>query len=211
MASFSSCVLASLLFFATEARADDPPVPIEKPPVPVPVAGRFFFVVRDVHVIAGRGVVAEGQVIAGTVRNGDELSIQGPEASFGVRVHGIEAFQKLIETANAGDFVGMLLKLRNGGDPPLQRGMLLEGGPVEPPPAADPKFAVTLHCASGSVVGAIRVVRELTGLSLAEAKSLVEHPPAVVLQGATHEEADAALRKLTAAGAAATMAHTGSP
>ncbi|MBE6570609.1 MAG: 50S ribosomal protein L7/L12, partial [Ruminococcaceae bacterium] len=47
----------------------------------------------------------------------------------------------------------------------------------------------------------IKVVRELTGLGLKEAKELVEGAPKTLKEGASKEEADSIKEKLTAAGA----------
>src|ERR1700682_2075909 len=52
-------------------------------------------------------------------------------------------------------------------------------------------------------VGVIKVVREITGLGLKEAKDLVDQAPKPVKQGVNREEAEAVLKKLKDAGAGA--------
>ena len=63
------------------------------------------------------------------------------------------------------------------------------------------EFDVILADAGSSKVGVIRVVREITGLGLKEAKDLVDGAPKPVKEGATKEEADQIKEKLEAAGA----------
>ena len=60
---------------------------------------------------------------------------------------------------------------------------------------------VILADAGSSKVGVIKVVREITGLGLKEAKDLVDGAPKPVKEGATKEEADQIKEKLEAAGA----------
>ena len=63
------------------------------------------------------------------------------------------------------------------------------------------EFDVILADAGSSKVGVIKVVREITGLGLKEAKDLVYGAPKPVKEGATKEEADQIKEKLEAAGA----------
>ena len=63
------------------------------------------------------------------------------------------------------------------------------------------EFDVILAEAGSSKVGVIKVVREITGLCLKEAKDLVDGAPKPVKEGATKEEADQIKEKLEAAGA----------
>ncbi len=63
------------------------------------------------------------------------------------------------------------------------------------------EFDVILADAGSSKVGVIKVVREITGLGLKEAKDLVDGAPKPVKEGATKEEADQIKEKLEAAGA----------
>ncbi len=63
------------------------------------------------------------------------------------------------------------------------------------------EFDVILAEAGSSKVGVIKVVREITGLGLKEAKDLVDGAPKPVKEGATKEEADQIKEKLEAADA----------
>jgi large subunit ribosomal protein L7/L12 len=70
-------------------------------------------------------------------------------------------------------------------------------------PAAEEKseFDVILASAGGEKIKVIKVVRELTGLGLKEAKELVDNAPKAVKEGASKEEADQLKAKLEEVGA----------
>ena len=63
------------------------------------------------------------------------------------------------------------------------------------------EFNVILAAAGDSKLGVIKVVREITGLGLKEAKDLVESAPKPIKEGVSKEEAEDLKAKLTAAGA----------
>ena len=62
-------------------------------------------------------------------------------------------------------------------------------------------FDVILKAAGGQKLQIVKLVKDITGLGLKEAKDLVEAAPKDVLKGAKKEDADAAKAKLEAAGA----------
>jgi len=68
------------------------------------------------------------------------------------------------------------------------------------------EFDVVLESAGDKKIQVIKVVRELTGLGLGEAKALVEEAPKNVLEGAKKEDAEAAKAKLEEAGAGVKLA-----
>ncbi len=70
-------------------------------------------------------------------------------------------------------------------------------------PAAEEKseFDVILASAGNEKIKVIKVVRELTGLGLKEAKELVDNAPKAIKEGASKEEADDIKAKLEEAGA----------
>jgi large subunit ribosomal protein L7/L12 len=72
-------------------------------------------------------------------------------------------------------------------------------------PAAEEQTEFTVHMTSfgANKVGVIKVIREITGLGLKEAKDLVEGVPSVVKEGIPKADADAIKKKLDEAGAAA--------
>lgn len=65
------------------------------------------------------------------------------------------------------------------------------------------EFDVILTEAGPNKVAAIKVVREITGLGLAEAKAAVEAAPRAVKEGVTKAEAEALMKKIIDAGAKA--------
>ena len=71
----------------------------------------FIMPIEDVFSITGRGTVATGRVERGTLSTGDEVEIVGlTDESRKVVVTGIEMFRKLLDNAEAGDNVGLLLR-----------------------------------------------------------------------------------------------------
>ncbi len=76
-------------------------------------------------------------------------------------------------------------------------------GGAAPAAAAEEKteFDVVLKAAGASKLNVIKVVRELTGLGLKEAKDMVEAAPKTVKEGVSKEEAAAIEAKLKEAGA----------
>ena len=65
------------------------------------------------------------------------------------------------------------------------------------------EFNVTMTSFGANKVGVIKVIREITGLGLKEAKDLVEGVPSSVKEGVPKAEAEAIKKKLEEAGAAA--------
>ena len=71
----------------------------------------FLMPVEDVFSITGRGTVATGRVERGIVKTGDNVEIVGlTEEARTVVVTGVEMFRKLLDEAQAGDNVGLLLR-----------------------------------------------------------------------------------------------------
>lgn len=79
------------------------------------------------------------------------------------------------------------------------------GGAAPAAAAAEEKteFTVTMTNFGANKVGVIKVIREITGLGLKEAKDMVEAVPAVVKDGVSKADADGIKKKLEEAGAAA--------
>ena len=67
------------------------------------------------------------------------------------------------------------------------------------------EFSVTLVEAGANKVAAIKVVREITGLGLADAKAAVEAAPKLLKDGLSKADAEALVKKITEAGAKAEM------
>jgi large subunit ribosomal protein L7/L12 len=75
------------------------------------------------------------------------------------------------------------------------------GGPAAPAAEEKTEFDVVLMAAGEKKIQVIKVVRELTGLGLKEAKDLVDGAPKAVKEGVTKDEAEAMRAKLTEQGA----------
>lgn len=77
------------------------------------------------------------------------------------------------------------------------------GAPAAGAPAAEEKteFDVILKSAGANKINVIKVVREITGLGLKEAKDLVESAPKPIKEGVSKEEAEKIAAKLKEAGA----------
>ena len=75
--------------------------------------------------------------------------------------------------------------------------------PAAAAPAAEEKteFDVVLKTAGANKINVIKVVKEITGLGLKEAKALVDEAPKTVKEGASKDDAEAIKTKLTEAGA----------
>ena len=71
----------------------------------------FLMPVEDVFTITGRGTVATGRVERGVIKVGDEVSIVGLTTETRKTVAtGVEMFRKLLDQAQAGDNIGVLLR-----------------------------------------------------------------------------------------------------
>ena len=77
----------------------------------IPVDEPFLMPVEDVFTITGRGTVATGRVERGVVKLQDEVEIVGlANESKKTVVTGVEMFRKLLDQAEAGDNIGVLLR-----------------------------------------------------------------------------------------------------
>jgi large subunit ribosomal protein L7/L12 len=76
-------------------------------------------------------------------------------------------------------------------------------GPAAPAAEAQTEFTVVLKAGGANKIGAIKVVREVTGLGLKDAKDLVDGAPKDVKVGVNKAEADDIFKKLKDAGAEA--------
>jgi large subunit ribosomal protein L7/L12 len=79
------------------------------------------------------------------------------------------------------------------------------GAAAAPAAEAQTEFTVTMTEFGANKVGVIKVIREITGLGLKEAKDLVEGAPSTVKEGIPKADADAIKAKLEAAGAKAAI------
>ena len=91
----------------------------------------FLMPVEDVFSITGRGTVGTGRIERGVVNVGDKVERVGLKETRETVVTGVEMFRKLLDTGEAGDNVGLLL--RGVEKDELERGMVLAApGSVTP-------------------------------------------------------------------------------
>jgi elongation factor Tu len=70
----------------------------------------FLMPIEDVFSISGRGTVVTGRIERGIVKVGDEVEIIGLKATTKTIVTGVEMFRKLLDSGEAGDNIGALLR-----------------------------------------------------------------------------------------------------
>ncbi len=91
----------------------------------------FLMPVEDVFTITGRGTVATGRVERGVVKLQDEVEIVGIRETKKTVVTGVEMFRKLLDQAEAGDNIGVLLRGINRDE--IERGQVLaKPGTIHP-------------------------------------------------------------------------------
>ena len=91
----------------------------------------FLMPVEDVFSISGRGTVATGRVEQGVVKTGEELEIVGIKDTKKTVITGVEMFRKILDTGEAGDNIGALLRGVERTD--IERGQVLaKPGSVKP-------------------------------------------------------------------------------
>lgn len=85
-------------------------------------------------------------------------------------------------------------------------GPAVGGGDAAPAAAEKISFDVILKSPGGSKLGVVKVVKDLTGLGLKEAKDLVDAAPKPVKEGVSKDEAESIKAKLEEAGAEVELA-----
>jgi elongation factor Tu len=110
------------LMEAVDAYIPQPERPVDQP---------FLMPIEDVFSISGRGTVVTGRVERGIVKVGEEVEIVGIRDTQKTTVTGVEMFRKLLDSGQAGDNIGALLRGidREG----VERGQVLcKPGSVKP-------------------------------------------------------------------------------
>jgi len=102
------------LLAAMDAYIPEPKRDVDKP---------FLMPVEDVFSITGRGTVGTGRVDRGKVKVGDDVERVGIRETKKTVVTGVEMFRKILDYAQAGDNVGLLLRGIDKDD--LERGMVI--------------------------------------------------------------------------------------
>ncbi|WP_319485435.1 elongation factor Tu [uncultured Cohaesibacter sp.] len=107
--------------------AVDAYIPTPDRPVDLP----FLLPIEDVFSISGRGTVVTGRVERGIIKVGEEIEIVGIKPTQKTTCTGVEMFRKLLDSGQAGDNVGVLLRGTKRED--VERGQVLcKPGSVTP-------------------------------------------------------------------------------
>jgi elongation factor Tu len=89
------------LMKAVDDYIPQPDRPVDKP---------FLMPIEDVFSISGRGTVVTGRIERGVVKVGDEIEVVGVKETMKTVCTGVEMFRKLLDSGEAGDNVGVLLR-----------------------------------------------------------------------------------------------------
>ncbi len=89
------------LMAAVDEYVPTPPRPTDQP---------FLMPIEDVFGIKGRGTVVTGRIERGMVNSGDEIEVVGIKDTWTTIVTGVEMFKKTLDSGEAGDNVGCLLR-----------------------------------------------------------------------------------------------------
>jgi elongation factor Tu len=103
----------------------------------------YLLAIEDIFSITGRGTVATGRVERGKVHVGDKVEIVGIRPTQETVVTGLEMFRKLLDEAQAGDNVGMLLR-------GIDKNMIERGQVIAAPKSITPhsKFTAKVYVLS---------------------------------------------------------------
>ena len=103
----------------------------------------FLMPIEDVFTITGRGTVVTGRVDRGTIKTNDKVEIVGIKETQTAVVTGVEMFRKLLDYAQAGDNVGLLLR-------GISRDQVERGQVISKPGAVTPhtKFTAQVYVLS---------------------------------------------------------------
>ncbi len=102
------------LLAAIDSYIPTPKRDVEKP---------FQMSIEDVFSISGRGTVVTGRIERGVVKVGEDIEVVGIRATQKTVVTGVEMFRKVLDSGQAGDNVGILLRGTKKED--VERGMVL--------------------------------------------------------------------------------------
>ncbi|KHL26365.1 elongation factor Tu [Croceibacterium mercuriale] len=110
------------LMKAVDEHIPQPERPVDRP---------FLMPIEDVFSISGRGTVVTGRVETGVVKVGEEVEIVGIKDTQKTTVTGVEMFRKLLDSGQAGDNIGALI--RGVAREAVERGQVLaKPGTVNP-------------------------------------------------------------------------------
>jgi large subunit ribosomal protein L7/L12 len=97
--------------------------------------------------------------------------------------------------------LAQILKEEYGIEPAAAAVAVAAAGPAAPAAEEKTSFDVVLKAAGANKLAIVKLVKELTGLGLKEAKDLVDNAPSAIKEGVDKAEAEALKNQLTEAGA----------
>jgi elongation factor Tu len=157
------------LMDAIDADIPEPERAIEKP---------FLMSVEDVFSITGRGTVATGRIERGKVKVGEEVAIVGLEKEGKTIVTGVEMFRKTLDSGQAGDNVGLLL--RGIEKDSIERGQVLaKPGSITPHKTAKAEIYVLTKDEGGRHTPFFKGYRPQFFFGTADVTGIVELPEGV--------------------------------
>ncbi|MBC2600908.1 elongation factor Tu [Puniceicoccus vermicola] len=157
------------LMDAIDADIPEPERAVDKP---------FLMSVEDVFSITGRGTVATGRIERGMVKVGEEVSIVGLEKEGKTIVTGVEMFRKTLDSGQAGDNVGLLL--RGVEKDAIERGQVLaKPGSITPHTKAKAEIYVLTKDEGGRHTPFFKGYRPQFFFGTADVTGIVELPEGV--------------------------------
>ncbi|MGE9290891.1 MAG: elongation factor Tu [Puniceicoccales bacterium] len=157
------------LMDAIDADVPEPERAVDKP---------FLMSVEDVFSITGRGTVATGRIERGQVKVGEEVAIVGLEKEGKTTVTGVEMFRKTLDSGQAGDNVGLLL--RGVEKDAIERGQVLaKPGSITPHTRAKAEIYVLTKDEGGRHTPFFKGYRPQFFFGTADVTGIVELPEGV--------------------------------
>ena len=157
------------LMDAIDADIPEPERAVDKP---------FLMSVEDVFSSTGRGTVATGRIERGMVKVGEEVSIVGLEKEGKTIVTGVEMFRKTLDSGQAGDNVGLLL--RGVEKDAIERGQVLaKPGSITPHTKAKAEIYVLTKDEGGRHTPFFKGYRPQFFFGTADVTGIVELPEGV--------------------------------
>ncbi len=157
------------LMDAIDADIPEPERDIDKP---------FLMSVEDVFSITGRGTVATGRIERGKIKVGEEVAIVGLEKEAKSVVTGVEMFRKTLDSGQAGDNVGLLL--RGVEKDAIERGQVLaKPGSITPHTRAKAEIYVLTKDEGGRHTPFFKGYRPQFFFGTADVTGIVELPEGV--------------------------------
>jgi len=157
------------LMDAIDADVPEPERAVDKP---------FLMSVEDVFSITGRGTVATGRIERGKVKVGEEIAIVGLEKEGKSVVTGVEMFRKTLDSGQAGDNVGLLL--RGVEKDAIERGQVLaKPGSITPHTKAKAEIYVLTKDEGGRHTPFFKGYRPQFFFGTADVTGIVELPEGV--------------------------------